>query len=183
MILKEAVNQILTKLGENPVDSVDVKHPTVSLALQHLETANKELQQPGLWFNSFEVELQPDYRGIIKVPVGTIKWTTKQNKTHLRGDIVVNSVTQDKVWDKPLKGRILELVPFEDTPYSFQNWVVKEAILRAYLADYGVEDIVQLMQADVYKAQQMCHKEHLENVRLSTRNTRLGRKLYYWRDA
>mgnify|MGYP001199817973 FL=1 len=183
MDMKTAVNHIITALGENPVDHVDVRHPTVAIALRHITEINRELQLPEWWFNTYQVKLEPDHRGIISVPHDTIKWLSKDIKTHVQGGIVVNSKTMEREWDHALEGRISIEVPFEEVPYSFALWVVKEATVRAYISDYGLEEVVQLLQASAFTAQQLVHKEHLQHRNHSTRNTRLGRKLYYWRDA
>lgn len=183
MILLEAVNKIITRLGENPVDHVDVRHPTVSIVLQHLESVNKELQIRGWWFNEHRLELKPDYKGTIKVPEGTTSILVDGEYTHLEGRTVVDSTTLSKVWDKPLKGKIKRTVSFEDTPEVFAEWVVDTASTRAYVADYGVEETLQLWQAEAAMKGQMVQKEHLIQRRTSTRNTERWRRFYQskWR--
>lgn len=183
MELLRAVNRIITRLGENPVDTVDVKHPTVSIALQHLTSVNTELQLPGWWFNTYEVELQPDIDGKVLVPKGTLSWTPKEKGTHLVRRSIVCSKTGEDKWDKPIKGRIQVEVDFPDTPMSFAHWVVAEASVKAYLADYGIDDLVQIWMTDAAKAQQQVHVEHLQNMRYTTRNTARARRLYasIWR--
>lgn len=183
MILKEAVNRIIVKLGENPVDHVDAKHPTVAIALQHLDAVNKERQMSGWWFNQFDMELVPDHKGQIVVPPSIVKWVGKGRRTHLIGRTVVDSITQDNVWEDKVKGRVVQLVGFEDTPESFADWVVAEASIRAYLADYGADDLIKLWQAEAYAFGQLVQKEHLENVRHSTKNTARARKILMWVNA
>lgn len=183
MILLEAVNKIITRLGENPVDHVDVRHPTVSIVLQHLESVNKELQITGWWFNEHTIELQPDFEGIIRVPEGTTTILVEGEYVHLEGRMVVDSNTLRYTWDKALKGRIKRVVPFEDTPMVFAEWVVDTASVRAYVADYGLEEVVQLWQAESAMKGQLVQKEHLIQRRVSARNTNRWRRFYQskWR--
>lgn len=183
MILLEAVNAILTKLGENPVDHVDVKHPTVSIVLQHLQSTNKELQVSGWWFNQHTLTLEPDFQGHIFAPEGTIKWLTKKEHTHLKGKLVVCSNTLKETWDRPLTASIIRNVSFEDLPETFADWVVAEAAVRAYIADYGLEDVVQLWKGEAAAKLQLVWVEHLQNKRHSTIKTGRAMRIYQsmWR--
>lgn len=183
MDLLMAVNSIITKLGENPVDHLDYKHPTVTVALQHLTSATRELQVRGWWFNKHKVKLEPDYEGKIQVPEGTIRWLTKPEKTHLRGTRVVDSKTGSGVWDKPLEGEVTFLYDFVELPESFKHWVVATALIQAYMADYGLEDVVQIYQQEAFKWSQEVQKEHLLNVRLNSQNRYLNHRLHraIWR--
>lgn len=178
MNLLEAVNKIITRLGENPVDHVDVRHPTISIVLQHLHSVNTELQIPGWWFNEHRVELQPDFNKVIRVPEDTTTILVDGEYAHLEGRTLVNSRTLSKEWDRSVKGSIKRVVPFEDTPRVFAEWVVDTASVRAYVADYGVAEDIQLWQAEAAMKGQLVQKEHLIQRRVSARNTRRWHRFY-----
>lgn len=178
MNLLEAVNKIITRLGENPVDHVDVRHPTVSIVLQHIQSVNNELQLAGWWFNEYRVELKPDSEGRVIVPDGTTTILVDGEYAHLEGRLIINSTTTERTWDKPLKGKIKRLIEFENVPRVFAEWVVDTASVRAYVADYGVEEVVQLWQAEAAMKGQLVQKEHLIQRRVSTRNTQRWQRFY-----
>lgn len=167
MELLEAVNSIITKLGENPVDSVDVRHPTVSIILQHLKSVNKELQAPGWWFNEHIMKLQPNSDGYVVVPKDTISARVKDKQTYLEGRKIVCASTLNDKWDVPLWVKLRRTLEFEATPYEFASWVVDTAAVRAYVADYGYEEVVKLWQMEARAKEQLVHGEHIRQRRLS----------------
>ena len=47
----QAINQMLSGIGQAPVVSIDVANPELALALEILESVNREIQGEGWHFN------------------------------------------------------------------------------------------------------------------------------------
>ena len=187
MRLLQAVNQIVTALGEHRVDSIETQNPTVNLVLQALQDANRTLQTRGWWFNRYEDKLYKDVDGTIQLPHNILQWTWKSHPSHIKGGMLVNSDTMSVNWDippnTPVTGEVVLLVPFEEVPEVFAQWVTHTATATAYINDYGIEDVVQHYQYLAARAESDVMREHLRHMRLRTTNHRSYHRIsrHIWR--
>ena len=69
MKLLDAVNLVLPKLGERPVTSLEVKHPTLAVLLPIIEQTQMNTLQRGWWFNEYEYTAYPNAQGEIGIGV------------------------------------------------------------------------------------------------------------------
>ena len=67
MKLLDAVNLVLPKLGERPVTSLEVKHPTLAVLLPIIEQTQVNTLQRGWWFNEYEYTAYPNAQGEIDI--------------------------------------------------------------------------------------------------------------------
>src|SRR5690625_7894190 len=74
MTLLQAINRIIPALGENPVDSIETRNPTVGIVLNAINNARHDLLQRGWWFNEFETTLYPDTQGVYSPPAVALEW-------------------------------------------------------------------------------------------------------------
>jgi hypothetical protein len=177
MQLLTAVNTILPKLGEHTVTSVDAKHPTVVVILNALNEALTSTLLRGWWFNTHNITLYPDSESGIALPVGTLSVYTPYANGIQRGSQLYNGDTLSFLWDGPVKATIKESVDFELLPECAAQYVLYSGCVQAYTTDIGLEQVVQMWQAEAKDAFNTLLAEHLKNSRYSTLRTAQFRRL------
>lgn len=185
MTLLQAINRIIPALGENPVDSIETRNPTVGIVLNAINNARHDLLQRGWWFNEFETTLYPDTQGVYVAPDGALEWIPHNVDAILRGDIFINPEnlsTQFPTVDS-LEGIVRLDVSFDDLPESFKLWVVHRGVVDAYLTDIGLEEIVGQWQRDAMLAENLVWTQHLRFKKYSTRKSPRAREMlrHKWR--
>ena len=76
----QAINQMLSGIGQAPVVSLDVANPELALALDILDSVNREVQGEGWHFNTeVNYPFTPDVNGEIFVPTNVL--SLSDNKT------------------------------------------------------------------------------------------------------
>lgn len=176
MTLKEAINRILTSIGENPIASEpsdNVKNPTVSLILRSLQTTSRRLQVRGYWFNTRYVELVPNTFKHLIVPEGTINWVSDTGRTFLLNDKLQCAKT-GSVYFEGIKetGKVTVEVPFEDLPLSFAELVVLKANADTYLNTYGVDDHYHALLSELVVAEEDFTADAVRFGKFNTRKKR-----------
>lgn len=179
---KEAINRILTTIGENPIDSEpsdNIKNPTVSIILRALQDANKRLQESGYWFNTREVTILPNFKGHLIVPHDTLNWLSYKGGTYLLRDKLACSKTGSVYFDENYKeeGKATVLVPFEDLPHSFAECVVLEAELESYLNTYGVDEHYQVLQQNMLSRLDNFTRDTVRQGKFTTKRKRAWRSI------
>ena len=179
---KEAINRILTTIGENPIDSEpsdNIKNPTVSIILRALQDSNKRLQESGYWFNSREVTLTPNFKGHLIVPYDTLNWVSEYGGTYLLRDKLACSKTGSVYFDEnhKEKGKAIVLVPFEDLPHSFAECVVLDAELESYLNTYGVDEHYQVLQQNMLSRLDNFTRDTVRQGKFNTKRKRAWRSI------
>ena len=172
MRLLDAVNLILPVLGEHPVTSINVKHPTLAVILPKLELERTEVLNLGLWFNQYSITLYPDSEGGIAMPVGTLAFLPDSVNAVVRGPRLMRTDDHSYVWGSPVTGNITVDVPFEELPESVAGAVMYGALVDAYVTDIGMEQNVQMWQGEAREATLRMNTEHLRNMRYSTRQSK-----------
>lgn len=171
MDLLTAVNRILPKLGEHPVTSLTVKHPTLAILLPEIQTKLEDESMQGMWFNTFNVKLQPDSEGNVTLPVDTLSFVPKYLNAVQRGRQLYNGETQLYFWSEPVEGRLVTKVPFDLLPESAASLVFYSALVSVYVTDIGLEREVQLWQQQADIARARVSNEHLRNKKYTTRRS------------
>ena len=127
----EAVNTILRAIGQVPVSDV----PTTGfsdgkIAFDVLEEYANELQSEGYEFNTHErVELLPDVNGNITVPGQYIRITASDhyNRYTVRGNRIYDLIKDTDVFSDSVEVSAVELLPFEQLPFTLQRYVTIRA--------------------------------------------------------
>lgn len=185
MTLLQAINRIIPALGENPVDSIETRNPTVGIVLNAINNARHDLLQRGWWFNEFETTLYPDTQGVYSPPEGALEWIPHNVDAILRGKSLINPEDQSVLFpnvDK-LEGTVRLDVPFDDLPEVFKLWVVYKGVVDAYLSDIGLEEIVGQWQREAMLAENLVWTQHLRFKKYSTRKGGMARRMlrHKWR--
>jgi len=131
---KEAINLMLSGIGENPVNSLedDGQVDTV-LARQQLHAVSRDLQEKGWHWNTLEgLVLATTYlTNEISLPGNTLKVDTvdedEQIDVVMRGKRLFNKTTNSYKFDKPVKVRLVEFLAFEELPQAARTYITLEA--------------------------------------------------------
>lgn len=176
MDLLTAVNLILPALGEHPVTSISVKHPTLAVIIPQVDAQRRAFLLRGWWFNEYKTTLYPDSEGGIALPTGLLSFIPDSVNCAVRGGALFNTDTLDFLWDSSVTGSIIMDLEFDELPDSAAQYVMYSALVTAYVTDIGLEQVVQVWGNAANAAQASVTAEHLRNKRYSTlKSARFGR--------
>ena len=149
----DAVNQILSSVGQAPVTTLDLQNPEVAIVLNTLREVNKQVQSEGWIFNTErDYKLTPD--SITK----EILYPT--NALAMDTDITSGNATYDPVrrngklydrknhkfqWDGEIKVNIVWLFDFTDVPAAIQQYITARAAKMCATKMVGDREIYQLL--------------------------------------
>lgn len=173
MELLKAVNSILPKLGEHPVTSVDIKHPTLAVILPQLDETRRSVLIDGWWFNQFNTTLYPDSEGGIAVPADTLSFVPcGRVRTVVRGGQLFNPTDLSFKFAAPVDGTIVLDVPFNELPESAALWILYTSLVIVYATDIGLEEVVQLWRGEEMKAQALFEREFMRQMKFTTKSSK-----------
>ena len=178
MKLLNAINRILPTLGENPIDSIDSRNPTVAVVNNAILAKLNDTQLREWWFNTYVTTLYPASDGKVAMPANAISWLPKDTNSIQRGGYLYNGDTMTYTWPVGvgLEGVIKTLVDFEELPEAAATFVLYSACVQAYVNDIGLEDTVREWKEQEGRALLVLEAEHLRNRKYSTqRSRRYGR--------
>lgn len=178
MKLLDAVNLIMPKLGERPVTSLEVKHPTIAVLLPIIEHTRRTTLNRGWWFNTYPYTGYPDPDGKITVGVDTLSFVPDCAGVAVqRGTSLFNPATLTDVFTGPVSGEVTQDVDFELLPESVATHVFYASLIEAFTTDLGVTQELSVWQQMASQAWSDMIAEHLRQKRTSTRDRRAWRKL------
>ena len=150
----DAVNQILSSVGQAPVTTLNLQNPEVAIVLTTLREVNRQVQAEG-W--NFNVE-----RGYTFTPDSVTKHITYPNNvlqldtnTYEHRDdfqpIRRDGKLYDKYkhtyeWDKAVEADVTWLFNFEDVPPAIQLYITARAARMAANKMVGDTGLFQLLQ-------------------------------------
>ena len=155
----DAVNQILSSVGQAPVTTLNLQNPEVAIVLTTLREVNKQVQAEG-W--SFNVErgynFTPDsVTKHITYPTNVLQLDT--NTYEHRDDyqpIRRDGKFYDKYkhtfeWDTAIKADVTWLFDFEDVPPAIQLYITSRAARLAANKMVGDTGLFQLLQEQEFQ--------------------------------
>jgi hypothetical protein len=153
----QAINQMLTGIGQAPVVSLDIANPEIATALSILDSMNREVQGEGWHFNTeINYPFTPDANGEITVPANVLQISDNKTSNVQAYQTVLRS---GKLYDKishsysfptgnPLRCDVVWLFDFEDIPQVFQDYVTQKAA-RAFAGSVvGSKEMFQFNAQD-----------------------------------
>jgi hypothetical protein len=132
----QAINQMLTGIGQAPVVSLDIANPEIATALSILENVNREVQGEGWHFNTeVNYPFTPDTNGEIVVPDNVLQISDNKTSNSQQYQTVLRS---GKLYDKvfhtfefpgpdPVLCDVVWLINFEDLPQVFKDYITQRA--------------------------------------------------------
>ena len=132
----QAINQMLTGIGQAPVVSLDIANPEIATALSILENVNREVQGEGWNFNTeVNYPFTPDTNGEIVVPDNVLQLSdNKTSNSQQYQTVLRNGKLYDKVFHTyefqgtdPVLCDVVWLFSFEDLPQVFKDYITQRA--------------------------------------------------------
>ena len=150
----DAVNQILSSVGQAPVTTLDLQNPEVSIVLNTLREVNRQVQSEGWIFNTERhYELTPDSTtNQITYPSNMLQIDT--NKPHHKGNYDVvrrNGKLYDRenhtyTFTKSIYADVVWFFDFTDVPPAFQVYITARAARMCAVKMIGDREVQALLQ-------------------------------------
>ena len=149
----DAVNQMLSSVGQAPVTTLDLQNPEVAIVLTTLREVNKQVQSEGWVFNTErKYVLTPDsVTKEIPFPTNVLSIDTNFNEHQSAYDPVRrNGKLYDRFnhtyeWTTDIYADIVWYVAFEDVPPIVQNYIVARAARLSATKMIGDKEITALL--------------------------------------
>ena len=150
----DAVNQILSSVGQAPVTTLDLQNPEVSIVLNTLREVNRQTQAEGWIFNTErEYELTPDSTtNEIAYPSNMLQIDTNQKKHKADYDVVRrNGKLYDRLnhtytFTENIKADVTWYFDFTDVPPAIQAYITARAARMCCVKMVGDRELQALLQ-------------------------------------
>ena len=153
-----AVNQILSSIGQTPLQEVDLTNPDVAIITTTLDQVNTEVQSEGWAFNQEygkEEQTGQDKTYIIPADYLQVDISDPTDK-----DVVKRtSEDESKLYDRKnhtfelsstpngkIKVDIIKLIPFEDTPIPIRSFIIARTATLTAQRIVGDPVLIQNLQ-------------------------------------
>jgi hypothetical protein len=150
----DAVNQILSSVGQAPVTTLDLQNPEVAIVLNTLREVNRMVQAEGWTFNTERnYELTPDTNSKeILFPFNALSIDTYRFQHYADYDPVRrNGKLYDRLnhtyqWNEPIRVDIVWQFDFTDLPPALQAYITARAARMCATKMIGDREINALLQ-------------------------------------
>ena len=151
---QDAVNQILSSVGQAPVTTLDLQNPEVSIVLNTLREVNKQVQAEGWIYNTErEYELVPDSTSKeILYPSNMLQIDTNVEAHRNEYDVVRrNGKLYDRLhhtyeFTENVKADVVWLFDFTDIPPAIQAYITARAARMCAVKMVGDRELQALLQ-------------------------------------
>jgi hypothetical protein len=153
----QAINQMLTGIGQAPVVSLDIANPEIATALSILDSVNREVQGEGWNFNTeINYPFTPDIDGTITIPENVLQISDNKNsnvqeyQTVLRNGKLYDKIAHTYIFPtaNPILCDVVWLFDFEDLPQVFQDYITQRAARVFAGSVVGSKEMFQFNQQD-----------------------------------
>ena len=132
----QAINQMLTGIGQAPVVSLNIANPEISIALSVLDSVDREVQGEGWHFNTeIKYPFTPNANDEIVIPANVLQLSDNKYENVQQYQTVIRD---GKLYDKighsftawttsPVVCDVVWLFDFEDLPQVFQDYIAQRA--------------------------------------------------------
>lgn len=129
----DAVNKILTQIGETPIHSLTDHLPAdAALALQTLEEVHAEVEAQAWAWSRVEKECIPDAEMKIRFPAEIVDVQAPRSKSIyiIRDGVLWDYTNNTSQFTEPVTLVLTLHLPFEAIPAPFRNWITIRAARR-----------------------------------------------------
>jgi hypothetical protein len=127
----QAVNIILSNIGQAPVSTLESTNPMVSTALAILDEVTTAVESEGWVFNTERAyPLLPDVNGNVLIPDNVISYDAHPNSNQdlvSRNGKLYDKVAHTDIFTKELELDIVWFFEFEDLPQPVRNYITVRA--------------------------------------------------------
>jgi hypothetical protein len=151
----DAVNQMLSSIGEAPAVSLTTDNPEIAIAESTLDEISRSVQAEGWNFNTeYEYPFTPDGNGQITIPTNILSIT--DNKIKSLGQYLT-TVREGKLYDKIAHSYtftttvycdVVWVYDFDDLPQPFKEYITTRASRVFASRVVGSEEQVKLIAQD-----------------------------------
>jgi hypothetical protein len=150
----DAVNQILSSVGQAPVTTLDLQNPEVSIVLNTLREVNRQVQAEGWIFNTErEYELTPDNEtNQIAYPFNMLQIdaNTRYHKDEFdlvrRSGKLYDRLNHTYIFTDAIKADVVWYFDFTDIPPAIQAYITARAARMCATKMVGDRELNGLLQ-------------------------------------
>lgn len=181
----DAVNQMLSSIGEAPAVSLDTDNPEVTIAESTLDEISRAVQAEGWNFNTeLEYPFTPDGNGeiliasnILSISDNKIKSTAKYLTT-VRNGKLYDKISHSFVFTGTIYCDVVWALPFTDLPQPFKDYITTRAA-RVYASRVvGSEEQAKLIAQDEPILRANCISYDTETAEPNVFGLRNGQNTY-----
>lgn len=129
--LLEAVNTMLSAIGEPPINSLTSQRADSLIAVQILNETSRSVQSYGWHFNiEYNVTMTPDSSGFIFLPDNVARVDMDPREGYdvvVRGNRIYNKSTNSYVFSGPISITQIVLLDFEELPEPARRYIMIRA--------------------------------------------------------
>lgn len=178
----QAVNIILSNVGQAPVTSINAPNPMVSVAVGILDEVTAALQSEGWTFNTeHEYPFTPDTSKHISIPDNVLALDLPESDERLpiiRGGKLYDKASHTFEWDGTVYANVTWLFDFEDLPEVFKQYAaIRGANLFAGRAVGSVE-VVKYSEREEAAARAACIEYETQQGDYNMLGNAFGNKHY-----
>jgi hypothetical protein len=157
MTLLEAINVLLSSIGEQPIVSIPIDGVSLgTIAKTKLEAVSRRIQGQGLWCNSeTEWPFVPDATsGQITFPSNLLKFTPTYSYLPYvkRGTRLYDFESKTYVFGSTVYGDVVWLMDFEDLPEHVANLIVWTGAREFQMENLGSEELLKYTNTNLQEA-------------------------------
>jgi len=151
----DAVNQMLSSIGEAPAVSLDTDNPEIAIAESTLDEISRSVQAEGWNFNTeYEYPFTPDGNGQILIPSNLLSVTDNKVKstgkylTTVRNGKLYDKLTHSFSFTSTVYCDVVWGFEFVDLPQPFKDYITTRASRVFASRVVGSEEQVKLISQD-----------------------------------
>lgn len=163
----DAINDILSSIGEPPVSSLDAEsNADVANARRILANQNRRVQSKGWTFNIEEsVTLTPDmFSNLITYLPTYLRVTSTSGQTNYikRGEYVYDTTNKTDVFTGPITVNLIQLRDYDEMPWCFRDLIVSKAARQFNMRFFGDDSVEAKLAQEEAEAQVQCMEYELD---------------------
>lgn len=175
MLKLDAVNRMLTSIGQTPASTViENYHPDVLSALSVILSASKKIQAKGYWFNTdHNLTLAPNaITGEILLPSTTLSVDPVDTTLHYvqRGSRLYNSSNSTFEIGVPVQVTLIQDLDFEQLPEVAANYIMEDSLYIFVRDRIGDNVKMQEIKTDREMARRLLNAEDIRYSGISLSN-------------
>ena len=150
----DAVNQVLSAVGQAPVTTLDNTNPDVAVAWDTILQVNREVQAEGWVFNTETCyPFTPDNGGNISIPDNVLMLDLSESLANSGIDVskrdgrLYNKTAHTYTWTDQVECDVVWLFEYKDLPVPAQEYVKARAAVQASTKMTGDSTVYQMLQS------------------------------------
>ena len=161
----EAVNEILSSIGEAPVNSLESGMDDANMALQILRSVSRETQSIGWYFNREQgFVLSPDDKGEVLVPENTLRLDSGRKDLMLRSGKLYDSKRHTFCIEQPVRVDLVLGLHFNDMPEVARRFITLKAARVFQQRTVSSQSLAPHLMADEQAAWAALRADEIEAV-------------------